>query len=130
MNGSDHEWDWTIPPRLPWPETPTGRRARGELEHAVDRWCKIWLIDAYEEDCTPSWIAHQVVATEKRPVAIPSIRRILSRWRDAGYADVDDDPLRFVSLTPEGMRLGYEELYQRQGRRRRVSRALDTGEPR
>ena len=129
MTGSGHGWDWTIPPKRQWPDTLTGRRARGELEYTVDRWCKIWLIEAPERDCTPAWIARQIVAVERRAVSVPSIRRILSRWREIGYAVVADDPLRFVALTPEGIQLGYEELYRRADRIRGVSQPYSADEP-
>jgi len=109
---------------------PTGRRARGELEYAADRWCKIWLVDGCESDCTPSWIAHRIVDDEKRPVTVASIRSILERWAAAGYANIGFDPLRFVSLTPEGMQLGYEELYRRTERDRRVSHPCGADEAR
>lgn len=131
MNSSEsgQPWDWTVPkPRL-YPRTESGRRARGQLEDMVDRWCKAWLVKGATvlHPCTARWLAEVTSSEDGKPTSQGSVRGILLRWRDIGYADIEEDPTRFVGFTVDGMRYGYEEMYRRADYDRRASQPEEPG---
>lgn len=107
-------WAGELPELREFPPTASGRRARGELENLLDFVCKRWLMTGTVQDkpelCTAEWLATAVEELDERPVSTGAVHRVLHRWRDLGYAIVDEHPLRFISLTQQGMEIGLDEL--------------------
>lgn len=95
----------------------------------VDLVCKTWLVKHLDCGCACSvrLIADAVSAEDGKATSSGSVRAILSRWQEIGYAVVEEDPTRFVGLTAEGMQVGYEALYEKAERVRRESHPRDPG---
>lgn len=108
------KWSGQIPPLREYPPTPSGRRARGQLDNMLDYICKCWLMGGTLQDvpdlCTAEWLARAVTDIDGKPTSTGAIARTLHRWKALGYAIVEESPMRFVSLTEQGMRIGIEEL--------------------
>lgn len=87
--------------------TPTGRRARGQLEYDVLKVCADYADNHYEWDiCTPKMVAEQIGkmnATE--PPSTGAINAVWDRWEKLGFAKQDKKPSRFV---------GFESAYTAQ----------------
>lgn len=86
----------TVEPRFT--STPTGRRARGQLEFDVLKICDEYTRDVYEWDyCTPKLVAEAIGkmhATE--PPSTGAINAVWDRWERLGFAVQDKKPSRFV----------------------------------
>lgn len=125
-------WDFNLPEIPTFPETPSGRRARGELEIMVDWICKRHVIDT-GTGATCEVIAKEVTDLDGRPTAKQSVRDILHSWTEMEYAITGDNPNRFIAFTAKGMELGLDELHRRRKRaqrREKESRARGTIKPR
>lgn len=84
--------------------TPTGRRARGQLEFDVLKICDEFSRDVYEwEHCTPKLVAERIghmYATE--PPSTGAINAVWDRWEKLGFAKQDKKPSRFVCFEMDG----------------------------
>jgi hypothetical protein len=84
--------------------TPTGRRARGQLEYDVLKICDDFAHDVYEwEYCTPKNVAEEIGkmhATE--PPSTGAINAVWDRWEKLGFAVQDKKPSRFVKFEIDG----------------------------
>lgn len=120
-------WDWSVPDSKPYPATESGRLARGQLEDAVDRACKFWLVHCLSDEsaCTVRWITEFVSGQVGREIRPTGVHAVLVRWQEIDYAMIEGDPLEFVGFTAAGMEFGLEELYRRAERDRRVSHSED-----
>jgi len=79
--------------------TPSGRKARGELEHAVLQVVERWLApdsDITWEFCTPVLVAQAI--DEDRPPSTGAINAIFARWERMGFAEINKKPIRLVEL--------------------------------
>lgn len=125
------QWRGEIPEILDFAPTASGRRARGQLENILDHVCKSWMMQsevrAQADQCTAEWLATAVTAIDGRATSTGACRRVLLRWRDLGYAIVEENPLRFVGLTEQGMKIGIDELERRS---KKKSRHFDWDAPR
>lgn len=87
-------------------ETPTGRKARGQLEDEVKKITDMWTaMNAGDlRPCTTVWIAEMINAD--RPPSTGAITAVLERWAAYGFATMAKKPTRFTGYTPEGIRDG------------------------
>jgi hypothetical protein len=126
------EWDGTIPTMRDFPIHDSGRRARGELEALCDILVKAWMVNPSPnkpERCTAEWLAQQATEYDGRPTTSAATGRVLERWVSVGYAIMERKPIRFVSLTEDGVKLGLDELYRRERMgRKRFQAAVRRGE--
>jgi hypothetical protein len=105
--------------------TPTGRAARGELETWVNTVCGIWLVEKYKWPCTPLYISETIAKDEGiKPPSTGAIAAVFTKWSDLGFADIQRKPLRFVSYTEAGLRLGLEGMKAEARRKQAVNRSL------
>lgn len=111
------QWRGEIPEILNFPPTESGRRARGQLGNLLDHICKSWLMGGvskgYPEMCTAEWLAKAVTELDGKPVSTGAIARVLHKWKEVDYAVVEEGPLRFVGLSAQGMKLGFDEIERR-----------------
>jgi hypothetical protein len=83
--------------------TPTGRRARGQLEYDVLQVCREYVNGVYEWDaCTPKAIAERIGAMNAtEPPSTGAINAVWDRWEKIGFAEQAKKPSRFVKFTGE-----------------------------
>jgi hypothetical protein len=81
--------------------TPTGRKARGQLEYEVLAICRDFSNGTFDwPDCTPKLIAEEIGhrnATE--PPSTGAIAAVWDRWTRLGIVQQGKKPLRFISFT-------------------------------
>jgi hypothetical protein len=113
------------PVTLPAPRftpTPTGRRAKGQLEYDVLTVCDEYSRDVYEwEYCTPKLVAERIAVMNQEP-ELPStgaINAVWDRWEKLGFAKQDKKPSRFVSFVVDGQPATLEMLKARTKSERR-----------
>lgn len=95
--------------RRTYTATPTGRAARGQLESWVKDQCDIWLVEEEEFPCTPKFISEEIARTQAIPApSVGAIGAVFDRWTAIGFAIIERKPVRFISYTPEGVRLGLD----------------------
>ena len=122
-------WDGKVPGVPIFATTGSGRRARGELEAICDMLVKRWMTSTIEGPCTAEWLAHEATNHDRKPTTSAATARVLERWQEIGYAVTARRPIRFVSLTADGVNLGLAELYRKQKRiKRRQIEAARRGE--
>jgi hypothetical protein len=93
----------TLPEATPAPvvpafaPTPTGRRARGQLEADVLKVCQDFVHNVFDwEICTPKLVAEEIghrYAIE--PPSTGAIDAVWNRWQELGFAWRDRKPSRF-----------------------------------
>lgn len=107
--------------------TPTGRRARGQLEFQVLKVCQEFVNDAYEWDmCLPKLVSERIATVEAvEPPSTGAIDAVWDRWQKLGFASRDKKPSRFVEFTGEGteMELARLKYKAKQDKRRGISEA-------
>lgn len=114
-------------------ETPSGRWARGQLEHFVKAAIDVWVVEGVAEGlpndrripCTPQWIATQV--SEMQGVAEPElggVNSVLSRWKTQGIATTAEKPFRFVGYTAEAIEQGMDRMRDKAKRDKRSTMAF------
>jgi hypothetical protein len=81
-----------------FPTTPTGRKARGELEYEVLAVCADFAADVFDwETCTPKLVAAEIGKREaKEPPSTGAINAVWQRWEQLGFASHNKKPLRFL----------------------------------
>ncbi|MEU4066700.1 hypothetical protein AB0F25_30680 [Streptomyces wedmorensis] len=105
--------DGILPPN-PFVEDPNkreaGYRPRGQLNFDVKIACDGYFLGAYPDievlNCTK--IAQLI--DPQSPPSTGAITNVLRRWSKYGFAVIEEAPLRFVTYTQAGLRLGYDEL--------------------
>lgn len=89
--------------------TPTGKRARGQLEDEVLAVCSSFVRGELPyEDLTPKEIAREIDKFD--PPSVGAIGAVFDRWVALGFARCDKKPVRFLSFTIEGMTQGLDFL--------------------
>lgn len=122
----------TVPDTLPSPArtfhaTPTGRRAKGQLEYDVLKVCQEWTREVYDwPDCTPKLVAERigrVNATE--PPSTGAINAVWDRWERLGFAEQAKKPSRFVKFTGAGTvtELDFKKKYTKRQAKRAATEA-------
>lgn len=100
----------TIPAAHPAPAqpvfmpTPTGRRAKGQLEYDVLQVCGEFTRDVYEWSiCTPKLVAERIGHMNgTEPPSTGAINAVWDRWERLGFAKQDKKPSRFVCFEVDG----------------------------
>lgn len=89
--------------------TPTGKRARGQLEDEVLAVCGSFVRGELPyEVLTPKDIAYEIDKFDQPSVG--AIGAVFDRWVTLGFAKVEKRPVQFVSFTLEGMMHGLDYL--------------------
>lgn len=120
-------------PALPAPAfipTPTGRRARGQLEYDVLQVCKEYTQSIWDwSACTPKVVAERIGkmnATE--PPSTGAINAVWDRWERLKFATQDKKPSRFVKFLGEGTPTELDRLKAQVKRdRKRVQAEIKRG---
>lgn len=113
----------------------TVRRARGRLEDLVREVCDLIVTDGVDLPEAQLWTPHRLAAMikERYPASgvdpsTGAITDTLKRWRDLGFADVNDGPLNFVGYTDEGRSKGLTQLKDESRARRVEARRAEKAE--
>lgn len=93
------------------------RRARGRLEELVRAVCDLAdqgkLPLGEDEYLTPNRLADEIArrfpGSGKRP-SPGGLAELLKRWREVGYIETREEPLAFVTYTPEAFSKGLAQL--------------------
>lgn len=101
--------------------TPSGYRARGQLESEVTKVCKAWDTGAGPVNLPLSFISQQINPHESPSVG--AIREVLLRWKKYGFATMGEDPLSFTGFTPEGREQGIDVMRYKYEQRARLDRS-------
>lgn len=96
----------TLPTRAPVPvvprfaPTPTGRRARGQLEADVLKVCQDFYHNVFEwEFCTPKLVAEEIGRRHAiEPPSTGAIDAVWDRWLALGFAYRERKPSRFTGF--------------------------------
>ena len=89
--------------------TPTGKRARGQLEDQVLLVCSQFVRGQLEiEVLTPQLVARSI--DEVEPPSVGAIGAVFDRWTRIGFARCAKKPVRFESFTAEGLEHGLEYM--------------------
>lgn len=129
------KWDWNVPEIPTFEETESGRRRRGELECLVDYVVKEWLVgpsadeivdeeyvkDIYQESgfCTTEYIAHRCTELDGHNTSSGAVWKVLTHFKEIGYADINTQPNRFECLTTLGLNKGLKQLEEEHKRARK-----------
>jgi hypothetical protein len=104
--------------------TPTGRRARGQLEFDVLTVCDEFVNDVYEwEYCLPKLVAERIaIMNQTEEPSTGAINAVWDRWERLGFAKQEKKPSRFVEFTMDGSHQTLEMLKRRaKGEKKRAS---------
>lgn len=101
--------------------TPSGYRARGQLETEVMKVCDDWDRGDGPVTLPLSFIATQI--DEHEPPSVGAIREVLLRWVKYGFAFLKEDPLAFGGFTAIGREKGIDFMKYKWDQERRVNRA-------
>lgn len=84
--------------------TPTGRRARGQLEYDVLTVCDEFVHDVYEwEYCLPKLVSERIaVMNQSEPPSTGAINAVWDRWEALGFAKQEKKPSRFSDFVIDG----------------------------
>lgn len=96
--------------RIPhYQETPTGKRARGQLEDEVLLICSQFTRGELEEEMlTPATIAKMI--DDLNPPSVGAIGAVFERWEKIGFAHCPKKPVRFESFTADGLQYGLAHM--------------------
>lgn len=90
--------------------TPTGRRARGQLEYDVLKVCADYDAGVYDWTiCTPKLVAESIGKMNgTEPPSTGAINAVWDRWEKLDFAKQDKKPSRFVGFTGEHTAIALE----------------------
>lgn len=98
-------------------ETDSGRIPKGQLEYWVKLACQEYMQAPFDitadEDviCTPAYLSEKIALDQGvSPPSQGAIHAVLTRWEKIGYVILDRDPMRFISLTVDGLTFGLDVL--------------------
>lgn len=104
--------------------TPSGKRARGQLEQQVLEICEQFTKGLIEvEDLTPHVIAENI--DEVEPPSVGAIGAVFDRWVALGFARCEKKPVRFVSFTVDGLMYGLDHLKAKAKQANKMKQAAD-----
>lgn len=101
--------------------TPSGIRARGQLEDDVKKVC-----DRFDTGTGPIALPLSFIANQIHPDAPPSvgaIREVLLRWALCGFATMGSSPLSFTGFTEQGREHGLEVMKYKYDQQRRLNKS-------
>lgn len=92
-----------VTPEPVFAPTPTGRRARGQLEYDVLQICMEYAANVYDwEYCTPKLVAERIgKMNDTEQPSTGAINAVWDRWERLEFAIQDKKPSRFVRFVPE-----------------------------
>jgi len=120
-NGSDAVDGVPQPSQRTFEPTPSGYRARGQLEAEVMKVCDLWDTSDGPVSLPLSYIAIQIPTDP--PASVGAIREVLLRWVKYGFATLGIDPLAFTGYTEIGREKGIDFLKYKWEQERRTNRA-------
>lgn len=87
-------------PQPQFTPTPTGRRARGQLEYDVLKVCQDYAAGVFDwAECTPKLVSLEIGKLEAvEPPSTGAINAVWDRWEALGFATQDKKPSRFVKF--------------------------------
>jgi len=97
----------SAPVATPWTRsfdtTPTGRRAKGQLEYDVLKVCDEFTQNVYDwEHCTPRLVAERIgVINATEAPSTGAVNAVWDRWEKLGFAEQAKKPSRFVRFTED-----------------------------
>lgn len=104
--------------------TPTGKRARGQLEDEVLAVCGSFVRGELPyEDLTPKEVATEIDKFD--PPSVGAIGAVFDRWVSLGFARCEKRPVRFVSFTLDGMTIGLEGLKAKAKREAKLKQSAE-----
>ena len=90
-------------------DTPSGKRARGQLEDEVLYVCSQFSRGELDEEIlTPAIIG--ALIDESNPPSVGAIVAVFNRWTKIGFANYAQKPLRFESFTAAGLERGLQKM--------------------
>lgn len=105
--------------------TPTGRFARGEVEFLVKSCTDTWVIENDRHLCTPSYIADNIAKLYGiEPPQLGSIAGVFNKWKDIGFATVEQGPARFSGYTADAIEMGLDRMHERSDRATKIKMAF------
>lgn len=93
-----------VPAQPVFTPTPTGRRARGQLEYDVLQICDEFSRNVYEWDfCTPKLVAERIgKMNDTEPPSTGAINAVWDRWEKLEFAKQGKKPSHFIAFTVYG----------------------------
>lgn len=105
--------------------TPTGKRARGELEDEVLAVCGSFVRGELPyEVLLPKDIANEI--DKFNPPSVGAIGAVFERWVLIGFAKIEKKPVQFVSFTLEGMMHGLDYLKAKHKREAKLKQGAES----
>lgn len=101
--------------------TPSGQRARGQLEAEVMKICDHWDTGEGPVALTLGFIAEQI--HPDAPPSVGAIREVLLRWHKYGFATMGVEPLAFTGYTDLGREKGIEVMRYKWEQSKRINKA-------
>lgn len=99
--------------------TPTGRRARGQLEYDVLAVCRQFVDGVFDwEYCTPKNVSEEIGKVHAiEPPSTGAINAVWDRWERLEFATQDKKPSRFVTFSVDRASIDTLEQIKRQTKR-------------
>jgi hypothetical protein len=98
--------------------TPDAEPSR---EMSVKEITDAFALAGSEELCTPNYISDEIARLHHvPPPSTGAIHAVLNRWEAQGFAIIGHKPMRFISYTVDGLKIGLDgckEVYKRRQRR-------------
>lgn len=90
------------------PRPDRTNRLRGWLENEVKDITDRYMSGEISDMLTPKLLA--VWVDPENPPSVGAVGAVLDRWAEIGFAQINKNPVRFVSYTVKGMTLGLERM--------------------
>lgn len=105
--------------------TPTGRRARGQLEYDVLSVCIDFANDVFDwTECTPKLVSERIGKLHaEEPPSTGAINAVWDRWEKLGFAEQAKKPSRFVRFLGDGSIQNLERIKAQAKRSRKRGEA-------
>lgn len=87
-----------------------GYRPKGQLLFDVKIAVDGWVLGAHPHIPVLNTSSIASLVNEKMPPSTGAITNILQRWRQVGFANIEERPWRFLSYTEIGVKMGFDEL--------------------
>lgn len=113
------------PSRVVFTPTPTGRRARGQLEYDVLQVCREFAQSVYDwSACTPKAVAERIGAMNAtEPPSTGAINAVWDRWEKIGFAEQAKKPSRFVKFTGDNTDIALDRMKGATKRAKKLAQA-------
>ena len=89
-------------------------RGSGQLEDQVRQVINRALLGEFDEVCTPKFVASQI--DPDNPPSVGAVGAVFDRWEKIGFAVILKGPVRFQTLTADGLLKGLEFLKEKHKR--------------